>query len=238
MASSASNGRPVIGLTTYLEPAKFLVWETEVALLHRVYVDCVVAAGGIPVLLPPVSDAYDRLVSTVDGLVLTGGADVEPQRYGQEQHPATYTRPNRDAFEFGLFAAARRQGKPVLGVCRGLQVMSVALGGTLAQHLPESAGTTEHQPALATFGRGTVTLADGSRAAAILGSETKTLCYHHQAIDRLGDGLEPVGWAADGTIEAAEVPGEFTLGVQWHPEQDSDDVRLFAALVDASKERA
>ncbi|WP_329050595.1 gamma-glutamyl-gamma-aminobutyrate hydrolase family protein [Amycolatopsis sp. NBC_01488] len=238
MASSDSDDRPVIGLTSYLEPAKFLVWETEAVLLHRFYVDCVVAAGGIPVLLPPVSDAFDRLVSIVDGLVLTGGADVEPARYDQEPHQATYTRPNRDAFEFGLFEAARRAGKPVLGVCRGLQVMSVALGGTLVQHLPEAQETTEHQPAPATFGRGTVTLAEGSRAAAILGTETKTLCYHHQAIDRLGTGLEAVGWAADGTIEAAEVPGEFTLGVQWHPEQDSDDVRLFAALVDASKERA
>ncbi|MGK3204880.1 gamma-glutamyl-gamma-aminobutyrate hydrolase family protein [Amycolatopsis sp. MEPSY49] len=234
---ASSDSKPVIGLTSYLEPAKFGVWETEAVLLHRVYVDCVVAAGGIPVLLPPVSDAYERLVSTVDGLVLTGGADVEPGRYGQEPHPATYTRPERDAFEFGLFEAARKVGKPVLGVCRGLQVMSVALGGSLVQHLPETTETTEHQPAPATFGRGTVTLAEGSRAAAILGPETKTLCYHHQAIDRLGAGLEPVGWAADGTIEAAEIPGEFALGVQWHPEQDSDDVRLFAALVDASKER-
>ncbi|WP_410606230.1 gamma-glutamyl-gamma-aminobutyrate hydrolase family protein [Amycolatopsis sp. lyj-109] len=234
MASSAF--KPVIGLTSYLEPAKFLAWDTEAALLHRVYVDCVVAAGGIPVLLPPVSDAHDRLVSTVDGLVLTGGADIEPARYGHEPHPATYVRPERDAFEFGLFAAAREAGKPVLGVCRGLQVISVALGGTLTQHLPEATGTTEHQPAPATFGRGTVTLAEGSRAAAILGPETKTLCYHHQAIDRLGTGLEPVGWAADGTIEAAELPGEFTLGVQWHPEQDTDDVRLFQALVEASKE--
>jgi len=237
VASNGSDDRPVIGLTSYLEPAKFLVWDTEAVLLHRVYVDCVVAAGGIPVLLPPVSDAYDRLVSTVDGLVLTGGADVEPGRYGHEPHPATYVRPERDAFEFGLFEAARKAGKPVLGVCRGLQVMSVALGGTLTQHLPEARGTTEHQPAPATFGRGTVTLAEGSRAAAILGPETKTLCYHHQAIDRLGTGLTRVGWAADGTIEAAEVPGEFTLGVQWHPEQDTDDVRLFQALVDASKEK-
>ncbi|WP_410642030.1 gamma-glutamyl-gamma-aminobutyrate hydrolase family protein [Amycolatopsis sp. lyj-346] len=238
MASNGSDARPVIGLTSYLEPAKFLVWDTQAALLHRVYVDCVVAAGGIPVLLPPVTDAHEKLVSTVDGLVLTGGADVEPARYGHEPHPATYVRPERDAFEFGLFEAARRAGKPVLGVCRGLQVMSVALGGTLVQHLPEAKETTGHQPAPATFGRGTVTLAEGSRAAAILGPETKTLCYHHQAIDRLGAGLEAVGWATDGTIEAAEVPGEFTLGVQWHPEQDSDDVRLFAALVDASKERA
>jgi putative glutamine amidotransferase len=236
VASSAF--KPVIGLTSYLEPAKFLAWDTEAVLLHRVYVDCVVAAGGIPVVLPPVSDAYERLVSTVDGLVLTGGADVEPARYGHEPHPATYVRPERDAFEFGLFEAARKAGKPVLGVCRGLQVMSVALGGTLVQHLPESAGTTEHQPAPATFGTSTILLKNGSRAAAILGRETKARCYHHQAVDRLGTGLEPVGWAADGTIEAAEVPGEFTLGVQWHPEQDSDDVRLFQALVDASKERA
>lgn len=234
MASNVSD--PVIGLTSYLEPAKFGVWETEAVLLHRFYVDCVVAAGGIPVLLPPVSDAHERLVSTVDGLVLTGGADVEPARYGHEPHPATYTRPRRDAFEFGLFEAARAAGKPVLGVCRGLQVMSVALGGTLAQHLPESAGTTDHQPAPAVFGTSTISLKDGSRAAAILGTETKAHCYHHQAIDRLGTGLEAVGWAADGTIEAAEVPGEFTLGVQWHPEQDSADVRLFAALVAASKE--
>ncbi|MEU5257961.1 gamma-glutamyl-gamma-aminobutyrate hydrolase family protein [Amycolatopsis sp. NPDC021455] len=233
---ASSDSEPVVGLTSYLEPAKFGVWETEAALLHRVYVDCVVAAGGIPVLLPPVSGAHDRLVSTVDALVLTGGADVEPGRYGQEPHPATYTRPDRDAFEFALFAAAREAGKPVLGVCRGLQVMSVALGGTLTQHLPEAMETTDHQPAPATFGRGTVTLAEGSRAAAVLGPETKTLCYHHQAIDRLGTGLEPVGWAADGTVEAAEIPGEFTLGVQWHPEQDTDDVRLFQALVEASKE--
>ncbi|WIV57462.1 gamma-glutamyl-gamma-aminobutyrate hydrolase family protein [Amycolatopsis nalaikhensis] len=234
MASNVSD--PVIGLTSYLEPAKFGVWETEAVLLHRFYVDSVVAAGGIPVLLPPVSDAHERLVSTVDGLVLTGGADVEPARYGHEPHPATYTRPRRDAFEFGLFEAARAAGKPVLGVCRGLQVMSVALGGTLAQHLPESAGTTDHQPAPAVFGTSTISLKNGSRAAAILGTETKAHCYHHQAIDRLGTGLEAVGWAADGTIEAAEVPGEFTLGVQWHPEQDSADVRLFAALVAASKE--
>ena len=238
MASNGSDDRPVIGLSSYLEPAKFGVWETEAVLLHRVYVDCVVAAGGIPVLLPPVSDGHARLVSTVDALVLTGGADVEPARYGHEPHPATYVRPERDAFEFGLFEAARKAGKPVLGVCRGLQVMSVALGGTLAQHLPESAGTTEHQPAPAVFGASTISLKDGSRVAAILGPETKGHCYHHQAIDRLGTGLEAVGWAADGTIEAAEIPGEFTLGVQWHPEQDSADVRLFQALVEASKERS
>ncbi|GAA4530361.1 gamma-glutamyl-gamma-aminobutyrate hydrolase family protein [Amycolatopsis samaneae] len=235
----SSGSKPVIGLTTYLEPARFGVWDTEAALLHRVYVDCVVAAGGIPVLLPPVGDGHARLVSTVDGLVLTGGADVDPARYGQEPHERTYTRPGRDTFEFGLLDAAIRADVPVLGVCRGLQVISVALGGTLTQDVPEATGSREHQPAPATFGTSTITLATGSRAAAILGGETKVQCYHHQAIDQLGDGLVPVGWAADGTVEAAELPGEnFVLGVQWHPEQDTGDVRLFAALVAAaSKER-
>lgn len=235
MVSSGSSHTPVIGLTSYVEQAKFLAWDTEAALLHRVYLDCVVAAGGIPVLLPPVSDAYDRLVSTVDGLVLTGGADVDPARYGQAPHEKTYTRPGRDAFEFGLLAAARRAHVPVLGVCRGLQVISVALGGTLAQHLPETVGDTAHQPAPAVFGPGTVSLTEGSRAAAILGPEAKTLCYHHQAIDRPGDGLIATGHSADGTVEAAESPGEdFLLGVQWHPEQDPGDIRLFRALVEAA----
>ncbi|ANN19389.1 anthranilate synthase [Amycolatopsis orientalis] len=234
----ASNGsEPVIGLTSYLEPAKFLVWETEAALLHRVYVDGIVAAGGIPVLLPPVSDAHERLVSAVDGLVLVGGADVDPARYGQEQHATTYTRPNRDAFEFGLLRSALAARKPVLGVCRGLQVLSVALGGTLTQHLPDTLDSKDHQPAPGTFGTTTVTLAEGSRAASIFGAETKVPCYHHQAIDRLGDGLVPVGWAADGTIEAAELPGDgFVLGVQWHPEQNPGDIRLFEALIAAAKE--
>jgi len=236
----ASNGcEPVIGLTAYLEPAKFLVWETEAALLHRVYVDGIVAAGGIPVLLPPVSGAHDRLLSAVDGLVLAGGADVDPARYGRAQHATTYTRPNRDAFEFGLLRSALDSGKPVLGVCRGLQVLSVALGGTLVQHLPDTLRSADHQPAPGTFGTTTVTLAEGSRVAAILGTETKVPCYHHQAIDKLGDGLVAVGWAADGTIEAAELPGDgFVLGVQWHPEQSPDDIRLFEALVNAAKERA
>ncbi|MBB4685429.1 gamma-glutamyl-gamma-aminobutyrate hydrolase family protein [Amycolatopsis jiangsuensis] len=227
---------PVIGLTTYAEPAKFVVWDAEATVLHRVYSECVVAAGGIPVLLPPVTAAYDELVARVDGLVLTGGADVDPGRYGQEPHPSTASRPERDVFEAGLFAAARAAGKPVLGVCRGMQVINVALGGTLAQHLPESLGSTAHQPARATFGTTSVALTPGSRAAAIFGTETKARCYHHQAVDRLGVGLVASGRAADGTIEAAELSGGFVLGVQWHPEQDTDDVRLFAALVNAARE--
>jgi putative glutamine amidotransferase len=230
-----SGSKPLIGLTTYLEPARFGVWDTETALLHGVYVDSVVRAGGVPVMVPPAGAGYAELVSALDALVLTGGADIEPSRYGQEPHEKTYIRPSRDAFEFGLLDAALSAGLPVLGVCRGMQVLNVAFGGTLTQHLPEAIGSAEHQPALATFGTSTVGLAEGSRASAILGLEIKCHCYHHQAVDVLGRGLEAVGWSADGLIEALELPGDaFVLGVQWHPEQDLDDRRLFAALVAAA----
>lgn len=230
-----SGSKPLIGLTTYLEPARFGVWDTETALLHGVYVDGIVRAGGVPLLLPPVGDGYAELVSAVDGLVLTGGADVEPVRYGQEAHETTYVRPARDTFEFSLLDAALGSGLPVLGVCRGIQVLNVGFGGTLTQHLPEAIGSVEHQPAPATFGTTTVRFAEDSRTAGILGPEIKCHCYHHQAIDELGRGLRAVGWSSDGMIEAIEVPGEaFVLGVQWHPEQDIDDQRLFAALVAAA----
>lgn len=232
MPSNAS--RPVIGLTTYLEPARFGVWDTESAVLHREYVDATVEAGGMPVLLPPVG-APD-LVGIVDGVVLTGGADVDPARYGESPHGTTVSRPGRDAFEFTLLDAAMAAGIPVLGVCRGMQVLNVALGGTLSQHLPEVTGTADHQPAPATFGTCEIELAEGSRVADILGGHTKAHCYHHQAVATLGPELRAVGWASDGTVEAVERPGdEFVLGVQWHPEQQSDDVRLFAALVAAAR---
>ncbi|SDI32851.1 putative glutamine amidotransferase [Actinokineospora alba] len=232
MPSNAS--RPVIGLTAYLEPARFGVWDTESAVLHREYVDATVAACGVPVLLPPIG--VPDLAGIVDGLVLTGGADVDPARYGASPHGTTVSRPGRDAFEFALLDAAMAAGVPVLGVCRGMQVLNVALGGTLTQHLPEVTGTADHQPATATFGKCEVRLAEGSRAAAILGAHTTAHCYHHQAIATLGPELRAAGWAEDGTVEAVERPGDqFVLGVQWHPEQQSDDVRLFAALVAAAR---
>ncbi|WP_436497072.1 gamma-glutamyl-gamma-aminobutyrate hydrolase family protein [Actinokineospora sp. HUAS TT18] len=234
MPSSAS--KPVIGLTTYRERARFGVWDTEADVLHRDYANAVVAAGGLPVLLPDVGGGARDMVGLIDGLVLTGGADVDPARYGEPAHPATVCRPHRDVFEFALLYAALSGGVPVLGVCRGMQVLTVALGGTLVQHLPEATGTADHQPAAATFGRSAVRLAEGSRAADILGGHTKVHCYHHQAVATLGPELRAVGWADDGTVEAVERPGdEFVLGVQWHPEQQADDVRLFTALVAAAR---
>lgn len=230
----ASNGSRVIGISTYVEEARWGVWETPAALLPRSYVDCVARAGGVPVLLPSVGDDTSAL-SAVDALVIAGGADVGPERYGQDAHEKTVARPERDEFEFALVRDAMARELPVLGVCRGMQVLNVACGGTLTQHLPEVAGHAEHQPAPAVYGPQRVTFAPGSRVAEILGAEAKVQCYHHQAVDRVGTGLTPVAWAADGTVEAVEAPGErFLLGVQWHPEQTIEDVRLFAALVAAA----
>lgn len=244
MGSSVSeSSEPVIGVSTYVERARWGVWDTGAVLLPRTYVDGVLKAGGTPVLLPSIGDPAVAL-SAVDGLVLAGGADVEPGRYGAEAHPETVSRPERDVAEFALLREALRQGMPVLAVCRGMEVLNVAFGGSLAQHLPERLGDARHQPSPGVYGTTAVTLEPGSVAASILGDEAVCQCYHHQAVERLGEGLRPVGWAADGTIEAVELDGandsaggRFVLGVQWHPEQDVDDVRLFAALVEAARRR-
>jgi putative glutamine amidotransferase len=226
----------LIGISTYAEDASWGVWNVPAALLPMAYVDGVAAAGGLPVLLPQAGDDPSAL-SAVDGLVLAGGADVDPVGYGHEAHEKTVSRPERDRFEFALLREARRRRLPVLGVCRGMQLLNVAFGGTLTQHLPETVGTA-HQPGPATYGTTRVTFTEGSRVAGILGAGAEVRCYHHQAVDRLGTGLVVTGQAADGTAEAVESPGEpFVVGVQWHPEQDNRDLRLFAALVRAAHRR-
>ncbi len=233
-----ATGRPVVGLTTYLETATCLVWEAEFALLHRTYVDMVVQAGGVPVLLPPVPDAASEMVAGLDALVLTGGSDIDPAIYGARPHELTKSRPFRDRAEVGLLHAALDRDIPLLGVCRGAQLMNVALGGTLTQHLPDDLGHTRHAPAPGVFGPNRIRLAEGSRVAAIVGTHAEVRCHHHQALDRVADELTVAGWSEDDTIEAVEIPGwRFAIGVQWHPEQDAMDKRLFAALVEAAQER-
>ena len=230
---------PRIGLTTYLETARFGVWETDAAVLPRTYLNAVSCAGGIPVLLPPTRQGHGELLSAVDALVLTGGADVEPARYGARSHPSVSAQPGRDTFEFALLDFAFARDIPVLGVCRGMQVINIALGGTLIQHLPDQTGTTTHRPAPGRLGTSRITLAPGSLAAAIFGAETSCRCHHHQAVDHLGDGVRPIGWADDGTIEAIHrSANRFVLGVQWHPEEQPDDLRLFTALVDEARTTA
>lgn len=233
----ASNDSSVlIAVSTYAEDASWGVWNVPAALLPMAYVDGVTAAGGLPVLLPQTGEDPSAL-SAVDGLVLAGGADVDPAGYGHRPHEKTVSRPERDRFEFALLREAWRRRLPVLGVCRGMQLLNVALGGTLTQHLPDAVGTA-HQPGPATYGTTRVTFTEGSRVAGILGEGVEVHCYHHQAVDRLGTGLVMTGRAADGTVEAVELPGEpFVMGVQWHPEQDNRDFRLFAALVRAARRR-
>ena len=229
---------PVIGLSAYCEEAQWAYWHRPAVLLPVNYAEQVAAAGGIPVLLPPlpgVAGAVDR----IDGLLLTGGGDIDPGRYGAQPHPRT-TRVSvpRDAAELQLLDAAVAAGVPVLGVCRGLQLVNVARGGTLRQHLPDGG----HTAAPGTFGSHPVRVAAGTRLAGILGANGSGVdvpTAHHQAIDRLGDGLVAAAWAEDGVIEAVEpsAAGDpLLLAVQWHPEAGTDP-RLIQALVAAASER-
>ncbi len=233
MASSGSSP-PLIGLTAYGERAAFGVWDVETVLLPRTYTDMVIDAGGVPVLLPPrvqAAAAVDRL----DAVVLAGGADIGAARYGALPHPrAGAPRADRDETELAVLARALELGLPVLGVCRGAQLLNVALGGSLAQHLPEVVGHHGHNPRPGVFGTVTVELDPAGRVGALLGPTVETQCHHHQSIDRLADGLVVTGRATDGTIEVVELADRgFVLGVQWHPEQD--DQRLFDALVAAAR---
>jgi putative glutamine amidotransferase len=227
--------RPVVGITTYRETARWGVWNCPAVLVPADYVRQVSAAGGVPVLLPPVpgdAEVLDRL----DALVLAGGADVDPARYGAERSPRTGpAAADRDAAELALLAAALERDLPVLAICRGLQLLAVVRGGTLVQHLPDVVGSDVHVPAPGTYGDNAVSIAPRSRLAALIGSEATWACHHHQAVERLGEGLTAVAWAQDGTVEAAEADGaRFVVGVQGHPEV-GDDARLFAGLVEAAR---
>ncbi|MBP2705272.1 gamma-glutamyl-gamma-aminobutyrate hydrolase family protein [Microbispora sp. RL4-1S] len=226
--------RPVIGVTCYVEPAKFTVWDMPAALLPYMYVEHIARAAGQPVILPPAGEPRD-LAGRLDGLIVAGGGDVDPARYGAAPAPETgYVRKFRDEAEFGLMTAALESALPFLGICRGLQVLNVALGGTLHQHLPDVVGHPGHSPAPGTFGRLPVRLAP-SLAKIYQGDDLTPAHYHHQAVDRLAGRLEVTARADDGTIEAVEVTGHpFALAVQWHPEADEDGP-LFRALVHAAR---
>jgi putative glutamine amidotransferase len=236
-------GAPLIGISAYCEQARWGVWEAQAMVLPRRYADRVSAAGGIPVLLPPVPGIEDAL-GRLDGLMLSGGGDIDPARYRAEPAPqVTSVREERDIAEFALLAAAMSRNLPVLGICRGLQVINVARGGSLHQHLPDVVGHNGHAPVPGSFGAHAVRVAPGSRLGRILGREEvdapiTTPTHHHQAVDQLGEGLVATAWAADGTIEAFELDADdsFVVAVQWHPEA-GDDPSLFRALVAAAQAR-
>jgi putative glutamine amidotransferase len=232
----------VLGLTTYLQQAQTGVWDVRASFLPASYVEGVNRAGGVAVLLPPQpidTDIAERVLDGLDGLIITGGRDVDPASYGQRLHPATdepdAANRERDALEFALVDGAIRRGLPLLGICRGAQVINVALGGTLHQHLPDVIGHTHHQQGNAVFSTSAVRTVPGTRLAALIGDCSDAQCYHHQAVDRLGDGLIVSAQDTDGVIEAVELPGaNFVLAVQWHPEERLDDLRLFSAVVEAA----
>lgn len=230
--------KPVIGISAYCEVARWGVWEQRATLLPQNYVDQVAAAGGVPVLLPPVP-GVEAAIGHLDGLVISGGPDVAPDRYGEEAGPhTTVLRPDRDAAEAALFRAAMDADLPVLGICRGMQLMNVALGGTLVQHLPDVVGHDGHSPSPGAMGAHRVTVASSGCLGAILGSGSFVVpTHHHQGVARLADGLVPAAWAEDGTVEAFELGAaaghRFAVAVQWHPEAGSEP-SLFRALVAAA----
>ncbi|MCT9141276.1 gamma-glutamyl-gamma-aminobutyrate hydrolase family protein [Streptomyces violarus] len=224
--------RPLIGVSTYLESgARWGVWELDAALLPAGYPRLVRRAGGLAAMLPPDDPLHAAdIVTRLDGLVIAGGPDVEPVRYGAEREPRTGPPAReRDAWELALIDAALAAGVPLLGICRGMQLLNVALGGTLVQHIEG------HAEVVGVFGGHAVKPVPGSLYGGVVPEETFVPTYHHQAVDRLGEGLVPSAHAADGTIEALELPTHpgWVLGVQWHPEM-GDDVRVMRALVEAA----
>ena len=230
---------PLIGVSTYVAEAAWGAWRRPAAVLPESYYELVATAGGRPLLLPPLRTARPgpgfgaaEVIESLDGLVLTGGGDVDPATYGEQAGPAVGgVDPVRDESERALLAAALAVDLPVLAICRGLQVLNTERGGTLFQHLPDVVGHDGHRTAPAVFGEVKVTTTPGSRTASIFGPATTVLCSHHQSIKELGAGLEATAHADDGQIEAVELGGStFVLGVQWHPEE-SGDQRSFDALV-------
>lgn len=239
---------PVIGLTTYREDARWGVWAQHADVLHVDYSDSVVRAGGVPVLLPPapagtgevdsaeVRNAADAVVRRLDGLVVTGGADVDPRLYDEDPHPSTGApREDRDAWELALLQSAEAASLPMLAVCRGMQLMVVAAGGTLHQHLPDVLGEARHNPGPGTFGELVVSTEPDTLVRQVEGERLRVHCHHHQGV-RHHPGFVVTARAEDGCIEAleGESPADrFVLAVQWHPEVNRDQ-RLFDALVEAA----
>ncbi|WEO78561.1 gamma-glutamyl-gamma-aminobutyrate hydrolase family protein [Cryobacterium sp. SO2] len=241
--AGASGTPPLIGLTTYLEQASTGVWNVPAAFLPKVYFDAITRAGGIAVLLPPqpvTAGIVARVLDALDGLVITGGKDIEPARYGQHAHPLTdEPRPDRDAWEDALLRGALERDLPFLGICRGAQVLNVTLGGTLHQHLPDLVGDTRYQAGHGIFNTVDVAVQPGSLLSGLVGDAALTVpVYHHQAIDRLADGLSVTGTSDPGIVQAVELStATFAVAVQWHPEEAQGDLRLFSGLVAAADGR-
>ena len=225
-------GKPVVGITTYLTRAAWGAWDMEAALIPADYVRAVERAGGAPLLVPPGADVEVAL-DVVDGLIFSGGSDLDPELYGDRPHPETNgVVRERDDFELELMRAALERDLPVLAICRGSQMLNVALGGGIEQHVPDRVGTDVHKETSGVFAEHDVEVDPGTRLGSLLGERYEVKSHHHQGFGELGQGLRAAARAPDGTVEALEDPSRrFTLGVLWHPEAGEDGA-LFDALVE------
>ena len=229
--------KPLIGITAYAEPSvRWGVWDVPAAVIPLAYVRQVEAAGGRALIVPPSEEALEETLDALDGILFSGGSDLDPAAYGHEPHPETNNvRPDRDAGELALLTAALERDMPVLAVCRGSQVLNVARGGDLVQHLPEVAGDEKHKHTPGVFADHDVEVKPDTRLGALLGDRAPVKSHHHQGFGRVGEGLVEAAWAEDGTLEAVELPeNRFAVGVLWHPEE-GEDAALFAALVEEAR---
>jgi putative glutamine amidotransferase len=220
--------RCTIGICGAIEQVRWGPWDQTVVMAPSSYVAAAQSAGAIALVLPPdevAADTPDLWLDRIDALLLAGGSDIDPGAYGATPHPETQgSRPERDRFEIALARGALDRGMPLLGVCRGMQLLNVALGGTLIQHLPEAVGHEGHRHTPGAFGDHEVRLQPGSLAARVAGAERIVVkSHHHQGVDQLGENLIESGWSeTENLIEAIELPGQaFALGVLWHPEEDT-----------------
>ena len=234
---AARTPRPLIGITSYAaDRVKWGVWDVPAVLIPSAYVRAVAEAGGRPLLVPPSEDGVEETLDGLDGLILSGGPDVDPALYGAEPHPETDgARPERDRAELALLDGALARDMPVLAICRGMEVLNVAAGGDLVQHLPDVVGDERHRHTPGAFADHEVALQPGSRVQQLLGARAPVKSHHHQGVGRLGQGLAEAAWADDGTVEAVEDSSRrFAVGVLWHPEE-GQDFALFRGLVEEAR---
>jgi putative glutamine amidotransferase len=231
-----ADSRPLIGITSYAENARWGAWEEPAALIPLSYVQAVSRAGGRPLVVPPSDDGTEETLDALDGILFSGGSDIDPEAYGAEAHPETNgVRPERDRAELALLRGALERDMPVLAICRGSQVLNVARGGNLVQHLPEVVGDDKHKHTPGVFADHDVELKPGTRLQRVLGDRAPVKSHHHQGYGKIGEGLVEAAWAEDGTVEALEDPEQrFALAVLWHPEA-GEDFALFEELVEEAR---
>jgi putative glutamine amidotransferase len=228
--------RPLVGITSYAEEIRWGVWTEDAALVPLAYVRAVEHAGGRPLVVPPSDDGLEETLDALDGVIFSGGGDLDPELYGADPHGETdEPRAERDAAELRLLEAALDRDMPVLAICRGSQLLNVARGGDLVQHLPETVGHEQHRHEPGSFSDHDVKVEAGSRLGGLLGDRAPVKSHHHQGYGRIGSGLREVAWAEDGVVEGLEdVDKRFALGVLWHPEE-GEDFALFQGLVDEAQ---